>query len=246
MAKPVSSALKNYMAIIVQALIVLIAVHIILIFGFSYSPSALEPAEDKPFRTMTLDLRTPQRLWHHEVAEWIEYQNPAFSRPDYKFGYSRYAKTPLFRSLLPVTTLTPPGLFPHISLIPFSLLVALPFPSDQAAPSETHGFDTAGIPEPTVKYPKLAPNKYPLALLDGIPLQSLKFKRQENPPDKPTRLTVSAGSDPLVPRVIVTDSCGDLAFDQNAVRAVLEFYAANPAKPSQGYQITVWWQKEEL
>ncbi len=246
MAKPVSNATKNYILTATQALIVLAAVHAIVIFGFSYSPAATKPGNDKPFRTMMLDLRAPQRLWHHEVAEWIEYQNPAFSRPDYESGYSRYAKTPLFRSLLPVTTLSPPGLVPHIPLVPFSLLVALPFPSEQTSPSEFHGFETAGIPAADGKYPEPPPFEYPLALLDGAPMSGIQIKKLENPPAKPTRLEVSAGSDPLVPRVIVDDSCGDSAFDQNAVRAVLEFYAAKPLKPYQSYLITVWWREGAL
>lgn len=243
---PLEKSRKSRREIMIAALIVTLVVNALFLVVFDYSPPPPLKVPEKPFRTMMLDLSSPQRHWYHDVGDWFQFQNPSLmSRPDYRFGYSRYAKMPLYRAVLPSLVLNPPQLVSGMAVSPFGALQAQPYPSRAAGPAELQGLRILDPRSANIVYPQTEPLLYPLVVVNGMPMRKIRFGAVDIPPGgKPTRVRLTAEEGKMLPRARITGSSGSAELDREAVRVLLEYAAHAPLNEWNSYELVVYWQKE--
>lgn len=243
---PQEKSRRSCRGIVVAALITTLAVNLLLAVLFEYSPPPPPKVPVKPFRTMMLDLGSSQRHWYPEVNDWLLYQNPSLmSRPDYRFGYSRSARMPSYRPLLPPLLPDLPELIGPMQVQPFGALRAAAHPQPTASPAELQGLRTIDPRSVNMVYPKTEPLLYPLVVADGMPLRKIRFGAVDVPPDsKPTRVRMDAGAAGMLPRAVVTGSSGSPKLDREAVRVLLEYANQSPLNPDSSHELIVYWRKE--
>ncbi len=230
----------------VAALVTMLAVNALFVALFDYSPPPPAKVPVKPFRTMMLDLSSPQRHWYHDVGKWFHLQNPSLaSRPDYEFGYSRYARRAPYRTILPPQLPVPPALIVPMQILPFNILYGQRYPSAAASRAELQGLRTIDPRAVDIVYPKTEPVSYPLAVSNGVPLRNIHFGAVDVPADSaPTRVRLSAGEAGMLPRAVVVGSSGNAGLDREAVRALLEYANRSPLQPGSSHELIIYWQKE--
>jgi hypothetical protein len=243
---PQETCRKSCRKIVVAALVTTLAVNLLLLLLFDYAPPPPLKVPVKPFRTMMLDLSSPQRHWHHEVNDWILYQNPSLmSRPDYRFGYSRVAQMPSYRAVLPALQVEPPDLIVRMAIRPFEMLPAGVYPHGRAGGVELQGLRTIDPRSINTVYPQTEPLSYPLVVADGRPLRKIRFEAVNVPPNsKPTRLLMNVEAPGMLPRVVVTGSSGDAALDREAVRVLLEHAGQASPDANSSHELIVYWRKD--
>ncbi len=230
----------------IAALITMLAVNALFVVLFNYSPPPPPKVPVKPFRTMMLDLSSPQRHWYHDVDKWFHYQNPSLSsRPDYEFGYSRHARRAPYRAVLPPQLPVPPELIVRMRILPFEMLHGGRYPLSAVSRAELQGLRTIDPRGIDIVYPKTEPVSYPLAVSNGIPLRNIHFGAVDVPAGSaPTRVRLSAGEVGMLPRAVITGSSGNAGLDREAVRALLEYANRSPLQPGSSHELVVYWQKE--
>ncbi len=239
----------SYRKIVIAAAAVTVAVNGLFVVLFDHLPATPQVrSSENQFRTMMLDLSATQRHWYPDALNWMKYQNPSLmSRPDYRFGYSSYAKMPLYRATLPALVLEPPALVPVIPVLPFDLLQPALFPSPVATRAERQGLRTVDPRSISIVY---SPNEtyiYPLVVVNGVPIRKIRFGAVNVPANsKPTRLRLSQDGGRMLPRAVITGSSGSAELDREAVRVLLEYTNRSPVDEWSGHDVIVYWQKEEV
>ncbi len=240
---------RNWRLTVTGAAVLTVAVHSSFFLLFDYKkPTPLTP-KSKPYKTMMLNLHTPQRLSMRAVGQWLEYQTPAImSRPDYRFGYSIAGALPLWREQLELPKIAAPELADKFIIPKFENLKAERFSSPISSLAELEGLSSAEPNSLHIIRPKIAPLKYPLAMVSGAPLSAIDLSAVKLPEDfnniTSTRLSILPGQLTMVPRVIVNASCGDTGLDQAGVRVLLDYALKNPQELLDGREIEILWHPE--
>lgn len=237
---------RDFRVTAIQAAVLTIVVHLIFFLLFDYEKPQPREFESKPYKTMMLNLREPRRLSMRAVGEWLQYQNPAImSRPEYRFGYSAAGALPRWRKQLALPRVTAPALNLKFAVPEFENLNANRFPATVPSLAELSGLNLA---EPTslhITQAAIAPFKYPLAMIAGVPLDTIDLSAVQLPENmkniKTTRINISPGQFAMMPRIVLNASCGDVALDRAGIRAVFHYALKNPQELHNGREITILW-----
>jgi hypothetical protein len=242
---------KNQRKIVIEALILTLLIHALLLFLFVYNPGEklYSNVKSAGITFMNMNNQSPEK--REQLMNWLEYHDPSLiSAPNTKYGYSKINAPVKFREARPDRKYkvdfpkSPKG-----SLTEFEDLSSLPIPETSRSQNFImqplgHNPDILKKPDPVkVSTPEI---KYPLVKCNGnvlnLSLPDTLIERAKKFNARPTSIHFQWTPNQMLPRTELIQSSGDRNFDMSVIAELL-LQADNIPHEAGDLQIRIEWQK---